>query len=337
VIDVSSVHEGGFTVENFHFRSGETLPELHLHYTTLGSPMRDASGRIDNAILILHSTTGSGSQFLLPLFAGELFGPGQVLDTERYFVVLPDSIGHGKSSKPSDGLRSRFPRYDYGDMVEAQRRLVEDHLGVTRLRLVMGTSMGGMQTFVWGGSHPQAMDALMPIGCLPTAIVGHNRVWRAMAVEAIRSDPAWSGGDYRAQPTAGIRTAIALIRTVANSPNRLYESLPTAEAAEAHARSVMAEWLARTDANDLLYQMDASRTYDPSPDLERIIAPMIWVNFADDWVNPAGLEITRTLARRLKNGRYILVPESPATYGHETQLRAVVWKDHLADLMEWSK
>jgi homoserine O-acetyltransferase len=325
--------EGDYVARNFRFRSGETLPEVRLHYTTLGSPRRDARGRVTNAVMMLHGTGGSGQQFLRPQFAGELLRPGGLLDPARWYVILPDGIGHGKSSKPSDGLGARFPRYDYDDMVAAQHRLLTEGLRVDRLRLLMGTSMGCMHAFVWGETHPDFAQALLPLACQPTAITGRNRLWRKMAMDAIRADPAWRGGDYRQQPLAGLRTAESLLILAGTTPGLMQAAGPTRDAADRWFEERFTADIARLDANDLLYQLDSSRNYDPSPGLERITAPTILVNTADDFINPPELGVAEALMRRVPKGRFVLLPTSPETRGHGSHTWAALWKTHLAALL----
>ncbi len=324
-----AAREGDHVVRDFRFASGETLAALRLHYRTLGRARRDASGVVRNAVLLLHGTGGAGTQFLGANFAGELFGPGQPLDTARYYVVLPDNVGHGGSSKPSDGLRARFPRYAYADMVEAQRRLLVDGLGVTRLRLVLGTSMGCMHAWAWGTTRPGFADALAPFACLPAQIAGRNRMIRRMAMDDIRLDPAWRGGDYRAQPP-GLAAALQLLFVMGSAPLVQQAQAPTRDAAD----SVITAWLAArraaTDANDFLYQFDASRDYDPSALLARVAVPVLAVNSADDEVNPPELGVMERLMPRVPRGRYVLLPAGPATRGHGTHTQAAVWKGELA-------
>jgi homoserine O-acetyltransferase len=331
------VREGDFTVRDFKFHTGESLPELHLHYRTLGRPVHDAAGHVTNAVLILHGTGGTGETFLRPIFAGVLFGPGQLLDASKYFIILPDDLGHGKSSKPSDGLRMRFPKYDYADMVEAEHRLVTEGFGVDHLRLVMGTSMGCMHTFMWAEAWPTQMDALMPLACLPVQIAGRNRLWRAMAIGAIKSDPTWKGGDYAQQPLDGLRAAEYLIIIAGSAPLQMQKTLPTPEAADAYASGYVNKALAGLDANDEIYQIDSSRTYDPEPGLGRIAAPMIWVNSADDFINPPELGIAEREVKKIRDARFILIPISEATHGHGTHTWAAVWQDHLAELLKESE
>jgi homoserine O-acetyltransferase len=320
-------------LRDFRFRDGETLPELRIHYTTLGSPHRNAAGEIDNAVMVLHGTGGSGRQFLQPQFAGELFGPGQPLDLSRYYVILPDGIGHGKSSKPSDGMRMRFPKYDYDDMVEAQRRMLVEGLGVVRLRLMMGTSMGCMHGFVWAETHPDFARAIMPMACLPVEIAGHNRMWRKLAVEGIKADPAWAGGNYAGQPVQGLRTAVSILQIAGFAPLYLQKAFPTRETAEVYIVDRVAKDPPTRDANDLIYQVEASRGYDPWPKLERIRTPMTWVNSSDDFINPAEYGIAEDAARRLKTARYILIRATSDTRGHGTHTWAKFWRQELIDLL----
>jgi homoserine O-acetyltransferase/O-succinyltransferase len=325
--------EGDVVLRDFQFHSGERLPELRLHYLALGRPHRDARGEVTNAVLILHGTGGSGRQFLSPQFADELYGPGAPLDTTRFWLVLPDGIGHGHSSKPSDGLHARFPAYNYDDMVEAQRRLLAEGLGVRHLKLVMGTSMGGMHTFVWGVTHPDLMDALMPLGCQPVAIVGRNRVWRAMAMDAIKSDPDWHGGEYTAQPLRALRTAEDLLLLAGAAPIPMQSALATRDSADRWLARETARRIAALDANDLLYQLAASRDYDPSPKLGAIRVPLVLVNSADDFINPPELGIAEREIKRIPSARFVLVPASERTHGHGTHTWAALWKEHLASLL----
>jgi homoserine O-acetyltransferase len=331
--ETSAPREGDFVIRNFQFVSGETLPELRLHYLTLGRPIRDARGHTDNAVLILHGTGGSGRQFLAPQFAGVLYGAGALLDTLRYFIILPDGIGHGRSSKPSDGLRARFPHYDYDDMVAAQYRLVTEHLGVDHLRLVMGTSMGGMHTWVWGETHPGSMDALMPLACQPVAIVGRNQLWREMAVDAIRLDPEWKGGEYSSEPRAGLHEALDLLLIAGSAPLQMQKSLATRDSVDRYLEGYRNSRLPALDANDLLYQIEASRHYDPSPGLDRIRARVMFVNSADDFINPPELGIAEREIQKVKGARFVLLPISDQTRGHGTHTWAALWKQYLAELL----
>jgi len=328
---------GDFVVRNFHFRSGETLRELRLHYMTFGTPRRDAHGMVTNAVLILHGTTGSGKQFLRPEFAGDLFGPGQLLDANKYFIVLPDGIGHGGSSKPSDGMRTRFPNYDYDDMVAAHHRLLTEGLQVNHLRLVLGTSMGCMHSFVWGETYPDFMDALMPLACQPVAIAGRNRIWRKATMDAIRSDPAWNGGDYKQPPLVGMRQAAYLMVLAGSVPLQWQEKYPTRDAADRFAEESVGSRLKTLDANDMLYALAASRNYDPSPGLEKIRAHVMFVNSADDFINPPELGIPEREIKRVPHGRFVLLPISAATRGHGSHTIAALWKTHLAELLRDSE
>jgi homoserine O-acetyltransferase/O-succinyltransferase len=333
--DYPAPAQGDFVLRDFHFRSGETLPELRIHYRTLGRPERDARGVVRNAVLIIHGTTGSGAQFIRPEFAGELFGPGQPLDAARYFIVLPDCIGHGQSSKPSDGLHARFPHYGYLDMVEAQYRLLVDGLGLNHLRLVMGTSMGGMHTWLWGELHPGFMDALMPLASLPTQVAGRNRVWRRMIIDAIRGDPAWQGGEYRAQPPS-LRTAVEMLWFMSSSPVLRQQETPTLAGTDAALDRFVAVVSKEEDANDMLYAIASSRDYDPGPGLEKIRAPLLAVNSEDDLINPPELGILEREIRRVPHGRAVILPRSAQTRGHGTHTLAAVWKDQLVRLLQES-
>jgi len=324
--------EADFALRNFQFSNGATLPELRIHYRTLGKARKDSKGIVTNAVIIGHGTGGTGMQFLRPEFAGELFGAGQPLDATRYFIVLIDAIGHGRSAKPSDGLRTKFPQYGYNDMVEAQYRLLTEGLGVNHLRLVMGTSMGGMQTWVWGERHPEFMDALMPLASLPVQISGRNRVWRRTIIDAIRQDPAWQGGNYSTQPPS-LSTAASLIFFMGSNPILRQEQMPTLEKADEVLAQTIANAMRQQDANDMLYQVGASWDYDPSPGLERIRAPLVAVNFADDLINPPELGILEREIKRVKRGEAVLVPASPQTRGHGTHTLAPVWKHYLIKLL----
>lgn len=328
--------EGDFRASNVPV-AGQVLPELVMHYRTLGQPRRGPDGRVENAILLLHGTGGSGAQFLSALFAGELFGPGQPLDTSRYYIIMPDNLGHGASSKPSDGLRVRFPEYGYADMVEAQRRLLVEGLGVDRLRLILGTSMGCMHAFVWGETHPDFADALMPLACQPTAIVGRNRLWRAMLQDAIRADPAWMGGDYQTQPLQGLRTAVDLLILAGGAPIPLQNQLDSKRVADEWLQTQIARRLPPLDANDLWYQVNASWDYDPAARLEDIRVPVTWINSADDFINPPELGLSEQFAPRIAQGRYRLIPNSPEGRGHGTHTAASFWKQDLIELLARSE
>lgn len=331
-----SVTEGDWTTRDFPIASGGALAELKMHYRTLGTPRRDAEGRVTNAVMVLHGTGGTGAQFLQPHFA-ELFGPGQPLDAARYYIILPDNLGHGGSSKPSDGLRARFPEYGYADMVEAQRRLLVEGLNVDRLRLIFGTSMGCMHAFVWGQAHPDFAQALMPMACQPAAIVGRNRLWRSMLKDAIRADPAWRGGDYESQPVQGLRMAVALLILAGSAPMAMQMDLPTAQAADEWMTAQIARRIPPLEANDLWYQVNASWDYDPSAGLEKITAPVTWINSADDFINPPELGLSEQFAPRLRNGTYRLIPNSPDGKGHGTHTWPQFWKADLIALMARSE
>ena len=330
------VKEGDYVAKDFKFRSGETLAELKLHYRTLGTPQRDAQGRVTNAVLILHGTGGSGAQFLSPQFANELYGAGQPLDTSKYFVILPDGIGHGKSSKPSDGMHAHFPSYDYDDMVAAHHLLLTRGLGVEHLRLIFGTSMGCMHSFVWGETYPEFMDALMPMACLPVQIAGRNRIWRKMVMDGIREDPEWKGGEYKEQPKMAVRLAQDFLIIAGSAPLPMQKAYPTRDAADKFLADYFGQRPGTFDANDFLYQVNASRNYDPSAQLEKITAKVMWINSADDFINPPGLGIAEREAKRLKNGRFQLIPESDQTHGHGSHTWAVLWKDRLVELLKAS-
>jgi homoserine O-acetyltransferase len=334
--EVSRLNENDFIIRNFKFTSGEILPELRIHYRTLGRPTKDAAGLTTNAVLIMHGTTGSGEQFLRPQFSGELFGPGQPLDAGKYFLILPDDIGHGKSSKPSDNLRGKFPHYRYRDMVEAEYRLLTEGLGVNHARLVMGTSMGGMHTWLWGEIYPDFMDALLPLASLPTQISGRNRAWRRIIIDVIRNDPAWKGGDYKEQPPS-LRTAAEMLWFVSSNPIQRQKEAPTL----AKTDEVLDEWandyLRTADSNDILYALEASRDYDPGPELEKIRAPLCAINSADDLVNPPELGILEREIKRVPRGRAFVIPLSDKTRGHGSHTIASLWKDQLLELLKESE
>src|SRR5579863_9657267 len=278
----STPTETDFAVTDFTFADGEHLDTLNLHATTLGQPVKDANGRVTNAVLIMHGTGGSGHQCITPIFCGELFGPGQILDASKYFVILPDALGHGKSSKPSDGLHAKFPHYGYRDIVKLDYRLLTEHLGVNHLRLVMGTSMGGMQSWVWGETYPDFMDALMPLASLPVEIAGRNRMTRRMIIDDIKTDPEWNNGEYTIQPH-GLGAALDILTIMSSSPLQMMKHAPTRDAADQSLERSRSARLKTTDANDLLYQVSASEDYNPDPDLEKIQAALLAINSADDF------------------------------------------------------
>ncbi len=326
--------DGDFAVRDFRFGTGDTLPSLTVHYRTIGTPRRDASGVVRNAVLILHGTGGTGAGFLSRTFGGELFGAGQLLDATRYFIILPDGVGHGQSSKPSNGLHARFPKYTYDDMVRAQHALLADGLKVNHLRLVLGTSMGAMQCWVWGEMYPDFVDGLVPLASAPTQIAGRNRVMRKMIMDSITQDSAWKNGDYTEQPRQGLVGAINLLMMMTSSPLQWHKQNPTREAADVWYETQIKSRLASTDANDMLYQYNASRDYDPSANLEKITAAVLAINSADDVVNPPELGLMEKLMPRVKRGRYILIPTSDQTRGHGTHSIPAIWGSHLAAFLK---
>jgi homoserine O-acetyltransferase len=328
--------EGDQTIKRFHFVGGETLPALNIHYRTLGTIHKDKTGHVDNAVLIMHGTGGAGTQFLQDRFAGELFGAGQPLDAAKYFIVLIDDIGHGKSSKPSDGLRMKFPRYTYDDMVVAEYRVLTEKLKVDHLRLVMGTSMGGMHTWLWGESYPDFMDALMPLASLPVQIAGRNRMMRRMYMNSIRNDPEWNNGDYTKQPR-GLADAIHILMIMGSSPLQMQKDAPDRDSADKYLEERVERLMKEDDANDCLYQIDSSRDYNPQPKLGTIKAPLLAVNSADDQINPPELGILEREIKNVPHGRAIVIPISDATRGHGTHTWAALWKDHLVELIKESE
>lgn len=329
----ADAHEADAVFEDFVFASGEKLPELKIHYTTLGTPLRGKDGSVTNAVMILHGTGGTGKQFFQPQFANELFGPGQVLDTSKYFIILPDNIGHGGSSKPSDGMKMAFPKYDYDDMVAAQYRLVTEKLGVKKLKLILGTSMGCMHAFVWGTTRPEAVEKLAPFACLPVEIAGQNRMWRKLSIDAIKADPSWNGGNYVSPPLSGLRTVASLNMIAGANPLALQTQYPTREAAEKFTDEAVQRIAGRADANDIIYQLDSSRNYNPWPVLEKMTAPTLWINSSDDFINPSGYGITEKAMNRLPKTRFILIPASAETKGHGTHTWAKFWKEDLTKLL----
>jgi homoserine O-acetyltransferase len=331
------VKDNLYVAHNFRFGSGETLPELKLRYLTLGSPHRNAAGHVDNAVLLLHGTGGNRRTLLVPQFSDVLFGPGQPLDITRYFLIFPDDIGQGDSSKPSDGLRMKFPHYDYDDMVRSQHQMLLEGMGVDHLRLILGTSMGCMQSFVWGETYPGFADALMPLACLPTAIAGRNRMMRYMAIENIKNDPAWENGNYATEPLLGLRTANEMLLIMGSAPLVMQKAAPTREAAEEFVDKYLTRVGASTDANNLIYYVDASRNYDPSAQLGRITVPVMYINSADDFINPPELGIAEKLAKQMPHAKFVLIPISDATRGHGTHTQAAIWKDYLVELLRESE
>jgi homoserine O-acetyltransferase len=323
-----------FTIKDFAFTSGEKLPELRIHYMTLGTPKRDAAGHVTNAVIVLHGTTGSGQQFARKQFADELFGHGQPLDLTRTYVILPDDIGHGASSRPSEGMHGKFPHYGYRDMVEAEHALVVDGLHVDRLRLVMGTSMGCMHSWMWAELWPDAMDAVMPLACLPIQIASRNREWRKMVTDAIKQDPAWNSGEYTQQPRGAMLEASHFLLLTGSAPLADQKRLATRDAADLAVEKAEGDFLATHDANDVLYAIDSSRDYDPSADLEKITAQVLFVNSADDFINPPELGIAEQMIKRVKRGKFVLIPASEQTHGHGTHTWATFWKKDLQQLLD---
>jgi homoserine O-acetyltransferase len=330
-----SPHEGDYLAGDFHFKDGSVFPELRLHYRTLGAPHRDNAGHVDNAVLVLHGTGGAGSSFLNPRFAGVLFVSGGLLDASKYFIILPDDIGHGASSKPSDGLHARFPKYDYDDMVLGEHLVVTKALGVDHLRLILGTSMGCMHAWMWGEIYPDEMDALMPLACNTVPIAGRNRISREMAIEAITSDPEWMQGEYKTQPR-GLKTGIDILMLMGSSALQMQKLYPTREAADAYLAKAQAAYMGTLDANDFLYQFNSSRNYDPSRDLERIKASVIAINSADDYINPPELEIMPKEIKRVAKGKFVLLPITDETRGHGTHSLPAIWSKYLAELLDES-
>ena len=324
--------EGDYVVRNFTFASGETLPEIKLHYRTIGQPRKDTDGVVRNGILILHGTGGTGAGFTGNAFGGQLFGKGQLYDAERYFIILPDNVGHGSSSKPSDGLRMKFPKYSYADMVRLQHQLVTEGLGLSHLHIVTGTSMGGMQTWMWGYMYPSFMDALIPLASNPVEIAGRNRVWRKALVDAIVTDPTWKNGDYT-EPPRGMASAIGFLLMATSVPLQWQKQYATAQAADDWLAAQIASRVKNTDANDMIYYFRASEDYDPSPHLEKITAPLLAINSADDFVNPPELPMMETLITRVKNGRFVLIPVSDQTRGHGTHSLPAIWGPHVAPFL----
>jgi homoserine O-acetyltransferase len=326
-------HEGDWIDRDFHFRSGETLPELRLHYRTLGSPVRNSAGEITNAILILHSTGGSSEQFLKAQFAQALFGKGQALDQSRYYIVMPDSIGHGRSSKPSDGLGTHFPAYDYDDMVLAQHDLLTKGLGITHLRVLMGTSMGCMHSWVWAESYPRFMDGVMALGCLPAPIAGRNRMIRQMMVQEIERDAAWKHGSYTEEPEASLRIAAQILMIASSGALELQELAPDPKTADTYLAESTDHKMSGLDANDLIFALNSSHNYDPSSHLSSVVAPLIAVNSADDFVNPPELHIAEPLIQRVRSAKFVLIPTSSTTHGHLTHTWATFWQQYLRQLL----
>jgi homoserine O-acetyltransferase len=325
---VPAAKEGTFIAKDFRFHTGETMGELRLHYRTVGEPTSEP-------VLVLHGTTGSGASMLGANFAGELFSPGQPLDAGKYFLILPDGIGHGKSSKPSDGLKAKFPRYNYDDMVLAHYRLLTEGLGVRRLRLIIGNSMGGMHAWIWGTTYPDFMDALVPMASQPTEMSSRNWMMRRLVIDAIRNDPDWNGGNYTTQPKA-FRVANVFFGIATNGGTLAYQKqAPTREAADKLLDGRLAAPF-NADANDFLYQWDSSRDYNPAPKLEKITAALLAINSADDERNPPETGVMERELQRVKNGKLYLIPASADTRGHGTTAQARFYKQQLQELLQWA-
>jgi homoserine O-acetyltransferase len=324
--DYPAPKQGDFTARDFKFHTGQTMPELKLHYTTVGEPT-------GQPVLVLHGSGGSAATMLTPTFAGELFGPGQPLDASKYYIIIPDSIGHGKSSKPSDGMKTAFPNYNYEDMVDAQYRLVKEGLGVRHLRLVIGNSMGGMHTWIWGGKYPDLMDALVPMAAQPTEMAARNWMLRRMMIETIRNDPDYSGGNYTSQPRM-MKYAVAAYGIASAGGTLAYQALaPTADKADRMVDDRLATPIT-ADANDFIYQWQASRDYNPAAGLERIEATLLAIHAADDERNPPETGVTLEAMKRVKNGQLYLIPASPETRGHLTTGNAAFYKLKLQELLQ---
>jgi homoserine O-acetyltransferase/O-succinyltransferase len=328
---------GDFVMKDFKFENGESLPELKIHYVTIGQPAKNKDGIVTNAVIINHGTGGSHTQFLSERFAGMLFKKGGVLDEEKFFIVIPDNIGHGDSSKPSNGLHAKFPHYCYHDMINAQYRMLNEKLGVNHLRLVMGTSMGGMHSWLWSEMYPDFMDAVMPLASLPIEISGRNRYFRRMIMDPIKNDPDWQNGEYKTQPIRGLTTAVYTLMMMGSAPLQMQKQSPTKDAADKSFDAAVSSQLSRTDANDLLYQVDASRDYNPQPMLETIKAPLLAINSADDAVNPPELGIVEREIKKVKKGRFILLPITDETRGHGTHTIPAIWQKYLLELLKESE
>jgi homoserine O-acetyltransferase len=326
-----NLKESDFILEDFRFASGQALPELRQHYLTLGAPRKNPAGETGNAVLLLHNTNGSAKTWLEPGLAGELFGEGQPLDAGRHFLIIPDCIGFGRSSKPSDGLRARFPNYRLHDIVAAQHRLVTEGLGVGRLKLIVGLSLGGMLAWLFGGMVPDFMERLVAVACQPGPMSGRNWIQRRINVEAIRNDPAWRGGDYETQPTHWARVA-PLSALFTQSAARIQERAPTREQGDAFYRELV-ERAMKGDANNRLFQIEATMDYDPTPLLGRIKARLLAINFADDAVNPPELGVVEPVVARIPGARCVLVPAGPQSHGHQNSTRAALWKEPLAEFL----
>lgn len=329
---VAKAQQHTIELPDFTFHTGEKLPSVKMHVYTLGTPRRDSEGRVTNAIMLLHGTGGNGTSLLAPHFGDELFGEGQLFDIGKYYIISPDNLGHGQSSKPSDGLRAQFPRYDYSDMVLAQHRMLTEGLGVDRLYLVLGTSMGCMHSFVWGPSYPGFVERFVPLACNAIEIAGRNRMFRQMVIDGFRDDPEYRGGDYAdgSALRTGQATNANILLLAGSNPYRMQAELPTRDAAvEALHRAREAVAARNVDPNDAIYQLDSSRNYNPAPQLHLITAPVLWINSADDFINPPGLGDPEALAQQMPHARFVLIPASAESYGHGTHSRPKLWKAEL--------
>jgi len=328
--DWPNYREADFILNDYVFASGETLPELKLHYRTIGVPQRDANGKNVNGVLLLQGNTGTGDNWFQPTLADELFGPGQPLDARHYFIIMQDALGRGGSSKPSDGLKGKFPHYRYRDMVDSGYRLITEGLGIGHLRLVIGSSMGGMHAWMWAEMYPDLMDGVVPISCQPVEISGRNWLGRRAAAEAIRNDPDWNGGFYERNPRHYIYSAAGNFGV--ESPTRIQEMAPTLAAADALYERRLAE-AAKGDANNQLWAIEAIRDYNPEPDLDKITARVLLINDAEDHANPPELGTVERAMKRVKHGRYVLIPAGPNTHGHFSHFYAALWKKYLIEFM----
>ena len=321
-----------FIVKDFRFRSGETLPEITIHYRTVGTPVRDARGKITNGVMVLHGSSGDAGQVLAASFSEPLLGKGGPLDAGKYFLIFPDNLGNGRSTKPSDGLRAKFPRYGYLDMVALQHRLVTHGLGIDRLKLIIGISMGGMQAWLWGIHYPDAIDGLVPIAAMPVAIQGRNLLWRRILSQAIHKDPEWKDGNYDKQPQ-GFLSIMPMFDMLVQSPARLADSITSYRAADDHLAEVLEETLDEDDANNILFRFESSFEFNPEPDLGKIRAPVLTILFEDDELNPVTLGIMERVMPKVKAGRMVVIPAGPETEGHRTQVKASVWREHVRRFM----
>jgi homoserine O-acetyltransferase len=326
-------HQADATFANYRFRDGETLPQLRLHYATLGQPQRNAQGAINNAVLLLHWTGASGEALLTPEYRTALFAPGAPFDASRYFVILPDAVGHGRSSKPSDGLKAAFPHYGYGDMVDLQHMLVTETLGITHLRAIVGMSMGCMNAWQWAETYPDAMDGILPVACFPSSISGRNLIWRRMVVDSIRSDPTWAGGNYQQQPPS-VSYGLEILRLMIDGVPHLQAAAGTRENADAFIRGVK-EQAAGLDANDLIYSLESSGDFDAEPGLSRVKTKVLAVNFADDEFYRDSLQTLQRDMRAVRGGRFVVRAVSDGSVGHMSMAEPALWADQARDFVAW--